>query len=91
MDGAVPPSTHVAIRRLAGSVNGVLDVEKLRIRKSGTGLLMDIHIEVDETMSVRQGHEIAHRVKDRLVGSEYAVVDVVVHVEPGSIRGDAAN
>ena len=83
MDATVPSSTHGEIRRIAGSVPGVLDVEKLRIRKSGTGLLMDIHIEVEGRKTVREGHEIAHRVKDRLVESELPISDVVVHVEPG--------
>jgi len=88
MDATVPSSTHVGIREIAGSVPGVLDVEKLRIRKSGTGLLMDIHIEVEEAMTVREGHEIAHQVKDRLMESRFPVSDVVVHVEPGRLPGN---
>lgn len=88
MDATVPPSTYTGIRQTAGSVPGVLDVEKLRIRKSGTGLLMDIHIEVEEAITVREGHEIAHRVKDRLEESQFPVLDVVVHVEPGRIPSD---
>ena len=86
MDTAVSGDVEHRIRDRARDVAGVDAVEKCRIRKSGTGLLMDIHIEVDEEMSVRQGHEIAHRVKDRIIEARLGVVDVVVHVEPSPRR-----
>jgi cation diffusion facilitator family transporter len=89
MDAAVPGDIEARIRELARSVTDVSAVEKCRIRKSGTGLLMDIHIEVDEEMSVRQGHDVAHRVKDRIIEARLGVVDVVVHVEPSPRQGAA--
>ncbi|MBZ0268886.1 cation diffusion facilitator family transporter, partial [bacterium] len=82
MDAAVPTSTETQLRALAAAVDGVHAVEKTRVRKSGMGLLMDIHIEVDGELSVRVGHGIAHDVKDRILGAGFGVVDVVVHVEP---------
>lgn len=82
MDAAVPAATEARLRELAASVDGVVDVEKTRVRKSGTGLLMDIHVEVDGRLTVRAGHEIAHAVKDRILAAGFGVVDVVVHVEP---------
>jgi cation diffusion facilitator family transporter len=84
MDAAVPVSTEVRLRDLAAEVEGVAAVEKSRVRKSGTGLLMDIHIEVDGELTVRVGHEIAHAVTDRILTAGFGVVDVVVHVEPAS-------
>ena len=53
-----------------------------RVRKSGLGLWVDIHVEVDGDMTVRDGHEIAHRVKDALLASKHNVMDAVVHIEP---------
>ncbi|HMB71759.1 MAG TPA: cation diffusion facilitator family transporter, partial [bacterium] len=52
MDAAIPEETQREIRAVAGAEPGVVDVEKLRVRKSGLGLLMDIHIEVDPEISV---------------------------------------
>ena len=43
---------------------------------------MDLHIEVDGDLTVRRGHEIAHRVKDRILEADVGAVDVVIHVEP---------
>ncbi len=70
------------IRRTAQAVEGVFDIEKCRIRKSGLQRLIDIHVEVDGNIPVWKGHEIAHRVKDALLASEYGVADVLVHIEP---------
>jgi cation diffusion facilitator family transporter len=82
MDAAVSGATEAEIRDMAKAVTGVADVEKCRIRRSGTGLLMDIHIEVDGDLSVRAGHEIGHAVEDRILEADLGVVDVVIHVEP---------
>lgn len=74
------------IRAEAGAVEGVIRIEKCLIRKSGLYRLIDIHVEVDGDLSVREGHEIAHRVKDALLASEHGVADVLVHVEPYAER-----
>lgn len=82
MDTAASPEYEEKIRKVAKRVEGVIDIEKCRIRKSGLQNLIDIHVVVDGGMSVRDGHEIAHRVKDALLESEHRVADVLVHIEP---------
>ncbi|MBX3745749.1 MAG: cation transporter [Verrucomicrobiae bacterium] len=82
MDASVAPERVAEIRALAGSVPGVLGIEKCRIRRAGIELTMDIHVLVDGDASVRCGHQIAHAVKDRLLAAPWRIVDVTVHVEP---------
>lgn len=82
MDATVAPGTVASVRQLAGDVEGVLAIEKCRVRKLGLHLALDIHVVVDGDLSVRSGHEIAHRVKDRLLASPHHINDVTVHVEP---------
>lgn len=82
MDATVSQQTIDAIRSAAGEVDGVVAIEKVRVRKSGIGLFMDIHVEVEGTLTVAAGHTIAHRVKDRLLASGLRIQDVVVHIEP---------
>lgn len=82
MDAAVPEPVQMEIREIASSVSGVVRIEKCRIRKSGLGLFVEIHVEVDGNLTVRHGHEIAHKVSDRLKESSLSVLDVVAHVEP---------
>ena len=82
MDAAAPEVIEKRIIKLASSVAGVVAIEKCRIRKSGLGYLMDIHVEVDGEITIQEGHRIGHLVKDRLIESDLPIVDVVVHVEP---------
>lgn len=82
LDVAPSKEYEEKIRAVACGVDGVLKIEKCRIRKSGLHRLIDIHVEVDGNLSVSQGHEIAHRVKDALLASKYSVADVLVHIEP---------
>jgi len=70
------------IRKAAAAVDGVKEVEKLWVRKSGLEYLADIHIEVDGRMTVAEGHDIGHRVKDRLLEEFVNLRDVLVHLEP---------
>jgi cation diffusion facilitator family transporter len=82
MDTSVEPELLAEVKALAAGVDGVLAIEKCRIRKSGLALAMDIHVIVDGDISVRQGHQIAHEVKDRLLGCGKRIEDVTVHIEP---------
>lgn len=82
MDASVPNQVEEEIRAHALEVDGVVGVHKCRIRKSGTGLMMDIDIVVDGDMSVRQGHALAHRVHDHILAADSRVSDVKVHIEP---------
>jgi cation diffusion facilitator family transporter len=82
MDIAVPAKLENAVRAIAARVPGVANLHKCRVRKSGLSYLVDIQIRVAGDMSVRQGHEIAHAVKDTLLASRLRVSDVSVHVEP---------
>lgn len=85
LDAAPTAEYEEKIRTVARRVDGVIDIEKCRIRKSGLHRLIDIHVEVDGDLSVRRGHEIAHLVKDALIASEHGVADVLVHIEPYSV------
>lgn len=70
------------VRNAAEKVEGVADVEKLRVRKSGLEYFIEIHVQVDGDITVDQGHRIGHHVKDRLLIEMPRVRDVHVHIEP---------
>jgi cation diffusion facilitator family transporter len=82
MDIAVPVELDNKVRAIAAAVDGVANLDKCRIRKSGLSYLVDIQIQVRGDLSVREGHDIAHVVKDKLLASNLRVSDVTVHVEP---------
>jgi cation diffusion facilitator family transporter len=82
MDAALPESVVDYIREIARRVEGVAGIDMCRVRKSGLSLWVDIHVEVPGDITVREGHEIAHRVKDALLASKHSVMDALVHIEP---------
>ena len=82
MDLAVPEAFEQEIRERALAVPGVGALDKCRVRKSGLSHLVDIQVRVDGNLSVREGHQIAHAVKDALLASPLHVSDVTVHIEP---------
>jgi cation diffusion facilitator family transporter len=84
MDTAAPEQLENEVRALALAVPGVQGLDKCRVRRSGLSHLVDIHVLVQETLSVREGHAIAHAVKDALLASPLQVSDVSVHIEPAS-------
>jgi cation diffusion facilitator family transporter len=82
MDQQAGAKVVEAVRAAAESVRGVADIEKLRVRKSGLEYFIEIHVQVDGAISVNEGHEIGHQVKDRLLTEMPRVRDVHVHIEP---------
>lgn len=82
MDGKVPEEWHEAVRNAALATPGVVDTEKCRIRKSGTDQFVELHVRVDPKITVFEGHEIGHRVKERVLAENPRVRDVLVHIEP---------
>ena len=82
-EAGVSHEDQAKIYRLASSLPGVLGAHALRTRNAGGSIWADIHIIVDPDMTVREGHELSHRVRDLLVDSSgLNIVDVVVHLEP---------
>lgn len=84
MDGAPDPEFNARVCGIAGSCPGVARVEKCRGRKMGGQYFVDLHVEVDPVMPVREAHAIAHAVKDRVRTHLPTVADVLVHIEPAA-------
>ncbi|HKD06139.1 MAG TPA: cation diffusion facilitator family transporter [Bryobacteraceae bacterium] len=82
MDTMPDDSAVERIRQTALSVANVRGVEKCFARKTGLKYHVDLHLEVDPDISVRDGHEIAQNVRERMKERLPWVADVLVHVEP---------
>jgi cation diffusion facilitator family transporter len=70
------------VRAAAEAVPGVLEIDKCFVRKMGLEYYVDLHVGVDERISVRAGHELAHEVKDAIKQTNPRIADVLVHIEP---------
>jgi len=82
MDEHLYDTLILQIRKLSKQVAGVIDTEKCLIRKTGMKYHVDLHIIVDAGITVREGHLIAHNLKDYLQKELIQLADVLIHVEP---------
>ncbi len=80
-DGDVPEIAAGA-RSIAREVAGVCGVEKAFARKLGAEYWIEMHLEVDPDLTVRDGHALAHRVEAEILARMPTVRDVLMHVEP---------
>lgn len=74
------------IRALSIKVPGVVATEKCQVRKVGMRYFIDLHIIVDGDISVREGHDIAHALKDKLMHELPELANILIHVEPKEVR-----
>lgn len=70
------------IRIISMTVEGIEDTEKCYVRKIGMKYHVDLHACVDGNLSVKVGHEIAHRLQARLYEELPSLDHVLVHIEP---------
>lgn len=71
-----------AIKEKSLQVEGVRDTEKCFVRKAGMKYHVDLHIEVDANMTVRDSHRVAHQLKDYLQAEIPELDQILIHVEP---------
>jgi cation diffusion facilitator family transporter len=63
-------------------VDGIIGTEKCFIRKAGMKYHVDLHAIVDATISVKEGHDLAHKLKDNLRSKILELGHVLIHIEP---------
>jgi cation diffusion facilitator family transporter len=61
---------------------GVLAIEKLRVRKLGLKYSVDVHVQADPILSLRDAHVLSGKVKGNVRAQVPAVDEVLVHMEP---------
>jgi cation diffusion facilitator family transporter len=82
MDQSPDAAVFQAVEAAARRVEGVLATEKLRIRKSGTKYLLELHVQADSRLSLHEAHILSGKVKSRIRADVSRVDDVLVHMEP---------
>jgi cation diffusion facilitator family transporter len=81
MDRAVNEQEVEAIRATLIATPGVAGVHDVRTRKMGDMIIVDAHLEVDATISVEAGHDIAVEARQRVL-ARHRVLNLMAHVDP---------
>ncbi|HIV71383.1 MAG TPA: cation diffusion facilitator family transporter [Candidatus Aquabacterium excrementipullorum] len=86
MDRAASEEQIGEIRRVLEDTPGVLGVHGLRTRKMGDMIVVDAHLDVDERLSVKDGHAIAVLARERVM-RDLPVLDLMTHLDPVDLSG----
>ncbi|EGI77250.1 cation diffusion facilitator family transporter [Hylemonella gracilis] len=81
MDRAVNDEELAAIRQTLSETPGIQGVHDIRTRKMGDLIVADAHIEVDATLTVEAGHDIAVEARRRVM-QRHRVLNLMTHVDP---------
>jgi cation diffusion facilitator family transporter len=84
IDVSAPVEMRERIKKIAMQNSSVQDIHAIRTRYVGSSLQVDLHAVVDGSMTVFEGHQIAEDIEKRILDTGPNVVDVIVHIEPGS-------
>lgn len=74
------------IREISKKEPGVIETEKCFIRKTGMTFHVDLHVVVLGEQTVKEGHDIAHNLKNRLLKELPEIADILIHIEPDGIE-----
>jgi cation diffusion facilitator family transporter len=76
------------IRKVSITVEGIIDTEKCHIRKAGMKYHVDLHAMVNAEISVKHGHDLAHKLKDTLSEKIPKLGHILIHIEPDESEGE---
>jgi cation diffusion facilitator family transporter len=82
VDRAPEAARLAGLSRAVAGTAGVRSYHAVRARQVGGKVEMDVHVQVDPELTVREGHDIASAVRSEVQKADPKVVEVIVHVEP---------
>lgn len=82
MDESLPPAKQAEMEAAVCAVPGVTSAHALRSRKNGPGYFLDLHVQVPGDLTVRESHNIARNVRQKLLHGTADILDAVIHIEP---------
>jgi cation diffusion facilitator family transporter len=80
------PELSGKIKDVVSSIKEVKLVHRIRVHGVGAYYAVDLHVCVDEDLSLGRAHKIAHRVQKLIMDSFPEVSSVLVHIEPFDIH-----
>lgn len=81
------PGGHLLERISAAATTtpGVRYIEKLKVRKVGFGYYVDLHVQAEPMMTLREAHNLSGRVKSEIRTAVPEVAGVLIHMEPHEV------
>ncbi len=87
MDRELPDSERQEIMRLAASHAEVRGLHDLRSRRSGTATFIQLHLELDDYLTLLEAHRISDEVEESIAAA-YPGAEIIIHIDPLSVVPD---
>lgn len=84
MDRELPDQERSRITSIATSHPEVRGMHDLRSRRAGTNTFIQLHLELDDELSLLQGHRISDEVEESLQQT-YRGAEIIIHIDPVSV------
>jgi|ABEF01.1.fsa_nt_gi ferrous-iron efflux pump FieF len=89
MDRELEDDERQAIKDIALGYPGVLGVHDLRTRSSGTRVFIQLHLEMDGSITLNDAHAISDAV-EALIRAANPLAEVLIHEDPAGIAEERA-
>ncbi|KAK6286189.1 hypothetical protein POUND7_012368 [Theobroma cacao] len=86
VDAAIPAEQLEPINQTILQVEGVKGCHRLRGRRAGSNLYLDVHIVVDPFSSISAAHGIGENVRHQIHKSHPEVTEVFIHIDPAYVE-----
>jgi cation diffusion facilitator family transporter len=83
---AAPAGLQDQLVTEVGNIEGVLHVERVRLRRAGNRYFVDVTVSVARTANLEQVHALTDRIEKRI--AQIVPADVIVHAEPRAPRDE---
>ncbi len=88
MDGIKETDVYRTVFEAVRKTEGAHNPHRTRVRRMSHYYIIDLDIEVDGSLTVEEGHEIARATEKAIREHLPSVYDIVIHVEPlGNVEG----
>lgn len=84
MDEELGSDEREKIEKIVLSCEGVYDLHELKTRRSGITVFIQLHLDLDKSISLMQAHDISDFVEAKLY-AEFPDAEILIHQDPISV------
>ena len=82
LEVALPQETENEIINIIKNTKGVRTFHRLKTRKVGNSIAIDVHVKLDRTITFVESHDIASEIEKRLRDQFGHNTHITIHTEP---------
>lgn len=82
MEENVPSEQLIQLESIVRSIPQVKRIDRIRAREHGHYIIVDVRVSVSNNLTIKEGHDISHLIKNSIKNEIQNVEEVLVHLNP---------